>query len=238
MNAIIMVTLVIVLSCLTVCRADGFDFGDVGDFIFGGSDSDAADEVDAPFKAQFSPKPEPFNKYLGSLELRLPVQKVTTSGVELSFGPVACSHAGYSGASVKPDSKVTALNTAISGMAITCTSPYEAKYKLLHTSGSLSLATKNAMLLTSVAPSNGSNPPKDGTLPKTMQMSGCSMDAGDVDINFQGHGPLVAILNKLKKHILSMVVSKGETQVCEVLEKAINEQATGTLALLESYLLN
>ena len=234
-----LVVLLLSSSLFKISSVNGLDLGDVGEFLFGEEDTPTEEDVRTDiFKPKYSPLQEPFNQYLGSLKLKLPVQTVTSSGVDLSFGPITCNHAGYSGASITPDKKLTALNTDISGMSIACESPFQAKYKMLHTAGSLVIKSTSASLKTAVAPSNGSKPPKDGTLPTAMAMTACSVDAGDISLNFEGKGPLIAILNKLKKHLLSIVVSKGEAQACAVLEAAVNEQATSTLAFIESMLLN
>ena len=79
----------------------------------------------------FEPVQEPFNTYLSSLQVVLQTYTIDTHDIEITLGPVSCSKTTFGGASVKPDSKVVAINTSVEGLAVACQSPFEAKYKFM-----------------------------------------------------------------------------------------------------------
>lgn len=148
------------------------------------------------------------------------------------MGPVTCSKGSFGGASVKPDDKVVAINTVVSGLALSCEGAFSAKYKIMKAQGTMSVSVSGASMSTAVSPLKGAKPAGSAEVPDGVDMFGCSIDAGDVDIDFQGTGPVIALLEKLKDKIRDAVVGKVTATACEEIEKIVNKSGTGVLEYL------
>ena len=98
------------------------------------------------------------------------------------MGPVTCSGGSFGGASVKPDDKVVAINTVVSGVALSCEGAFSAKYKIMKAQGTMSVSVSGASMSTAVSPLKGKKPAESAEVPDGVDMFGCSIDAGDVEI--------------------------------------------------------